>query len=199
MDQADIEHSLAVMTRAGAEAARALFESFGAVTRAVLQANPLPGRERQGCCEIPPACWLPRSLGEISSAACPCGTALVRFHVTNCRPVASTVEIRVPAESDLEIKVTPERATLQPMERRWFTVVATVPEDACRGNAYELLIRVVGCNEHFLRWTVRVAGGASGGCQEVAVDDCPDYVHHWYDHFYCERPCFARMRGSDNR
>jgi hypothetical protein len=21
------------------------------------------------------------------------------------------------------------------------------------------------------------------------VDDCPDYQHHWYDHFYCHRHC----------
>lgn len=198
MDQADLEDSLAVMTRSGTDAARALLESFGTLTRALIQANPLLGQDRRGCCDIPPACWLPRSLGAISSAACPCGTALVRFHVTNCQPVASTVDLRVPADSELEIKVTPERATLQPMERKWFTVVATVPEDACRGDAHELLVWVAGCNEHYLRWTVRVADGASGGCREVSVEDCPDYVHHWYDHFYCQRPCFARQRGPAN-
>jgi hypothetical protein len=21
------------------------------------------------------------------------------------------------------------------------------------------------------------------------VEDCPDLLHHWYDHFYCNRPC----------
>jgi hypothetical protein len=21
------------------------------------------------------------------------------------------------------------------------------------------------------------------------VEDCPDLIHHWYDHFYCPRPC----------
>jgi hypothetical protein len=21
------------------------------------------------------------------------------------------------------------------------------------------------------------------------VDDCPDNIHHWYDHFYCDRGC----------
>jgi hypothetical protein len=82
------------------------------------------------------------------------------------------------------------------MERKWFTVVATVPEDACRGHSYDLLVWVVGCHEHYLRWSVRVAQGDSGGCHEVIVEDCPDYAHHWYDHFYCEHPCFAQERGQ---
>jgi hypothetical protein len=107
------------------------------------------------------------------------------------------VVVRVPAVAGLDLKVTPQQATLQPMERKWFTVVATVSEDARRGETYEALIWVVGCHEHYLRWTVRVAAGASGGCHELEVDDCPDYVHHWYDHFYCRRPCFAEQRTND--
>ena len=27
------------------------------------------------------------------------------------------------------------------------------------------------------------------GASELTVEDCPDLVHHWYDHFYCPRPC----------
>jgi hypothetical protein len=27
------------------------------------------------------------------------------------------------------------------------------------------------------------------GHREVEIFDEPDYVHHWYDHFYCEHPC----------
>jgi hypothetical protein len=27
---------------------------------------------------------------------------------------------------------------------------------------------------------------------EVEIEDCPDLIHHWYDHFYCERPCPSR-------
>jgi hypothetical protein len=26
----------------------------------------------------------------------------------------------------------------------------------------------------------------------VEVEDCPDLIHHWYDHFYCDRPCTDR-------
>lgn len=199
MDQPDVEHSIATITRSGTEAARRLLESWGTLARAVVQANPLLNQRRTGCCEIPPACWLPRSLGEFVNTACPCGTALVRLRVTNCQPVASTVDVRVHTESALDIKVTPQHATLQPMERKWFTVVATVPDDACRGDACEVLVWVAGCNEHYLRWTVRIAEAASGECQEVAVEDCPDYVHHWYDHFYCQRPCFSPKHEPINQ
>jgi hypothetical protein len=26
-------------------------------------------------------------------------------------------------------------------------------------------------------------------CNEVEINDCPDMIHHWYDHFYCHRHC----------
>jgi hypothetical protein len=32
-------------------------------------------------------------------------------------------------------------------------------------------------------------------CREVAVDDNPDYVLHWYDHFYLPRACVG-AQGS---
>jgi hypothetical protein len=50
-----------------------------------------------------------------------------------------------------------------------------------------------GCVEHAVRWTVRVAGRGGDSCNELDIDDCPDYVHHWYDHFYCARPCGHRL------
>jgi hypothetical protein len=36
---------------------------------------------------------------------------------------------------------------------------------------------------------VRVGRLCGASCPEVEVDDCPDNIHHWYDHFYCERGC----------
>jgi hypothetical protein len=194
MDQADLRGPLDVMTRSGVEVTRAVLESFGALARSAAAINPFLTTAQRSCCDIPPACWLPRPLGELTSSACPCGTALIRFRVSNCQPVPASVMVRVPGESGLDIKVTPQQAVLQPMERKWFTVVATVPQDACKGEAYENVLWVAGCNEHYLRWTVRVADGISGGCHEIEVEDCPDYVHHWYDHFYCKRPCFAGQR-----
>ena len=64
------------------------------------------------------------------------------------------------------------------------------------GRPVEVLLWVVGCNTHYLRWIVEPADGISSSCHEVEIDDCPDFVHHWYDHFYCDRPCFAGKAGS---
>jgi len=26
---------------------------------------------------------------------------------------------------------------------------------------------------------------------DIEIEDCPDLIHHWYDHFYCPRPCLG--------
>ncbi len=54
---------------------------------------------------------------------------------------------------------------------------------------------VRGCQLHFLRWTVVVASIGADTFYEVDVKDCPDHIHHWYDHFYCPRPCLEE-RGN---
>jgi hypothetical protein len=35
-------------------------------------------------------------------------------------------------------------------------------------------------------------------CREVDVNDDPDYVLHWYDHFYVTRPCFGALSANTN-
>jgi len=40
-----------------------------------------------------------------------------------------------------------------------------------------------------VRWTIKQTSRGGTCCHEVDIDDGPDYLHHWYDHFYCERPC----------
>ena len=70
------------------------------------------------------------------------------------------------------------------------TVIASlaIPAKAGVGEEREGLIWVRGDRDHVLRWTVRVTSHAGNCCHEVDVADCPDLVHHWYIHFYCERP-----------
>jgi hypothetical protein len=148
---------------------------------------------QRSCCDIPPACWLPRPLGEIRSFVCAGGKASVRIRVTNCQPQASHVEAAfaeaATANNVNPGKVVPEAATVGPMERKSFTASYDVPTDASKGQEIETLLWVRGCNAYYLRWVVEVMENASECCHEIKVDDCPDYVHHWYDHFYCDRPC----------
>ncbi len=83
------------------------------------------------------------------------------------------------------------------MRRESFEATLKIPENTDSGTRYESILWVDGCNQHYLRWTVIVGSTSFDSCHEVRVDDCPDYRHHWYDHFYCARPCLA-PRTSPN-
>jgi hypothetical protein len=75
-------------------------------------------------------------------------------------------------------------------------VCIDIPADAPAGAKHKTIIWVDGCKLHYLIWHVSVGTVGFDSCHEVEVDDCPDYVHHWYDHFYCARPCF-NQRSTD--
>lgn len=144
-------------------------------------------RLHAGCCDIPPPCWVPRPLGECVSHVCPCATACVRLVVTNCDATSRRV-VRVEA-SGPHVKVDPPQLVLTPLERGTVQVCVAVPAEARQGDKIETLVRVRGCREHYLRWTVSVGTLGMDSCHEIEIDDCPDLVHHWYDHFYCHRSC----------
>jgi hypothetical protein len=184
--------SFDALTKAGLSAAESYLKSLGDLARLFMSANPVlqtMQASQRNCCDIPPACWLPRPLGEITSFVCAGGTASLRIRVTNCQPRSSHIEVSF-AEAGSQTKVVPPAATLGPMERKSFNAFYNAPADAAKGHRVETLLWVRGCNAYYLRWIVEVRDNASGSCgHEIVVDDCADYVHHWYDHFYCNRPC----------
>jgi len=141
-----------------------------------------------GCCDVPAPCWMPVELGDLTTHVCAGGTATLRVQVTNCG--LSTRTIRVEAKGDLaSVTVNPDTLSLDSMRHGASLVSITVPADASCGQEFEELIWVHGCRKHFLRWTVKVASRGADCCHEIEVSDCPDLIHHWYDHFYCDRPC----------
>jgi hypothetical protein len=146
-------------------------------------------------CTVPPPCWMPKKLGDVSSYACGCNTVQVCIEVTNCDRAPRLVSVRTDGVQG--VKVSPASATLNPMRRETFEVSFKVPEDVEEGTEFETLIWVEGCHQHVLRWII-VAGKAGLETKhELKVQDCPDYRHHWYDHFYCARPC-SHTRSSTN-
>ena len=146
-------------------------------------------RPAESCgCKIPPPCWAPRSAGEVMSHVCPGGTASIRIRVTNCGATHRDLTIEATGQTT-GVTVTPSSLSLGPMERGFAVASAAMPADAASGQEREVLLWVRGCQQHFLRWTVKVAARGADTCHEVDVKDCPDLIHHWYDHFYCERPC----------
>lgn len=199
MQKSNSQLALDAMTRAALESARIAIDAMGRMADVAVAASPFQTSGNASCCEIPPACWLPRRFGHFESRACPGGTALLRVKVCNCQPRASDIAIRVEGDADIGFKVTPERATIAPMACKRFTVTVSVPEDACKGHSYDFRVWVDGCHHHYARWSVTVGHDASGTCNEAEVEDCPDYVHHWYDHFYCQRGCVARPSTTAGR
>lgn len=139
-------------------------------------------------CHIPPPCWAPQSIGEVCSYVCPGGTATIRLRVTNCGVTRRDINIEAAGKGP-NITITPPNLALGPMEREFVTASLPVPADAPTGQEYEVLVWVRGCQNHYLRWTVKVTSRGASCCHEIEVEDCPDLVHHWYDHFYCDRPC----------
>jgi hypothetical protein len=139
-------------------------------------------------CDIPPPCWMPVSLGDLVTFACAGGTGTLRVRVTNCSNQPRQVQVDT-KQADIPISATPALLTLGPMQRGTFTLTAQLPATAGNGQEFDSLIWVRGCKDYFVRWTVKVASRAVDCCHEMEIDDCPDLIHHWYDHFYCARLC----------
>lgn len=142
-------------------------------------------------CHIPPPCWAPVCVGEVTSHVCPGASASIRIRVTNCDIAPNTIRIEAAGQGS-GVTVTPDSLTLGPMERGVSVVSLTVPATAGSGDVLERLIWIRGCRQHYLRWTVKTSSRGADACHEIEIDDCNDQVHHWYDHFYCPRPCSHR-------
>lgn len=165
-------------------------QSAATLERALRTAS--PQFPRAGACHIPPPCWMPKALGEVVSHVCPGGTATLRIRVRNCSIAPREVRVSVSGKNS-NVKVDPPVLQLFPMERDTSVLSVAMPDDAGAGAEREFLIWVNGCLNHYLSWTVRTAKRGADCCHEVDVEDCQDYVHHWYDHFYCPRPCQPRL------
>lgn len=183
---------------------RSLFDAqyrFGTeILKAVSQAKLLEG---ESCCDIPEPCWMPLDLGEVVSIACPSATAVMRLIITNCDRVPRTISVEAAGDAASFVALDTTPVTLGPKERGVVTATLKIPPDAAINKVFEVLLWVRGSRQHFLRWNVTVSKSGADCCHEVKVEDCPDFVHHWYDHFYCVRPEYYRqpekIRGTKKR
>jgi hypothetical protein len=154
----------------------------------------------ESCCEVPEPCWMPLSLGEVRCALQPGDSGTVCLVVTNGDFRAHAYEFAATGRSSAAVSFSTASATLGPKERIAVTATFKMPEgsleDDCRCIGNEALIWVRGCRDHYLRWMVSEASSVTSCCREIEVDDDPDYVLHWYDHFYLPRPCFGTLATS---
>lgn len=181
----------AVANSSGSRAfADALAALLGAPTQlaSALTSSSSPLRSSSGC-EIPPPCWEPRPIGRCTMVLPPGGSGLVRVRVENCGWSHQLVGITAGGHLAGWLSFEPTTLVLGPQEHASFRVVVRAPDGAKPGAgvAGPLLIR--GCRDHFAQLAVRVGDCAQAPCCDLVVRDCPDHVHHWYDHFYCPRPC----------
>jgi len=143
------------------------------------------------CCEIPEPCWMPVCAGRVTCRLCPGEKGQLRLTVTNEDFVAHAYAATAAGTDAALVTLSPNALKLGPKERGVIEATFTVPSGAGAKTHYDLLIWIEGCQKHYLRWVIDSSGKSERCCHDVAIDDKPNYVVHWYDHFYCPRPCFG--------
>lgn len=147
-------------------------------------------------CHVPPPCWMPQPLGDCTSHVAECKDAKLKVLITNCGRTKETVSVTVSGLPGAT--VTPTPLTLDSLERGRVTIAFSPPDGAAVGSTYDGLVRIHGCREWYMRWTISIGTVGMECAHEIRVDDCPDYLHHWYDHFYCQRPCGTARQTAGN-
>jgi hypothetical protein len=150
---------------------------------------PLPSRSSGCSCEIPPPCWAPQPAGDIKTRACPGDTAVLRLHITNCGAVKRQISVDA---TNKAVAVQPASLTVEPFDEETVVLSLDISASAKKGEQHKTIVWVHGCYLHYVRWRIEVTDTHCSCVDDVDIEDCPDLVHHWYDHFYCDRPCLHR-------
>jgi hypothetical protein len=145
-------------------------------------------------CEIPEPCWMPLPLGERCCQLAPGEKGTLCLVVGNGDFRPHSYQFAATGKSAAHVSFSQAAATLGPKERIAVTATFTLPpgtkaDGDCSCIDHEALIWVRGCRNHYLRWSIDEVACSKPCCHEVVVSDDPDYVLHWYDHFYVARPC----------
>lgn len=197
----DAMDALAAAISTGMRAGRDFFDAvLGPATEALsagVGSAKAFGSTSSGCsCDIPDPCWMPERLPAVRSNVCAGATARVRIRVTNCGLDRRQVILVAQGTGAAAVQIEPKLLSLAPFESGEFTASVTVPGQG--GDGVDVRLWVRGCKDHVVPWTVSVSDSGCSCLHEIALDDCPDLVHHWYDHFYCQSPCYggrARLDG----
>ena len=201
MDMSGVDSALGELVAAQLGLGRELIKALGAVSDLVLAgAKDLRMPGGCGCCDIPEPCWMPKSLGEICCTLVPGDEGEVCLTVVNedFRPHEYAIVPAGPDAGVVDIAGPDRKFVLGPKERRLVSVRVRVPqrdnddrrESCCACDELDLLIWVMGCANHYLRWVIcRDAKKSKPCCHRVTVVDAPDHELHWYDHFHVMRPC----------
>lgn len=180
-------------TQALGNAIAALVETPAQIAAAFV--DNITGRASGGC-EIPSPCWEPRRAGVCRLTLPPGCAGKIRVHVTNCDWTRHVVVVTAGGRMAGWMTIDPTTIVVDPHERATIAVSVRVPDDVKLGQTFSAPIIVRGCNDHYFRVELSVSECSVRASCEVFVEDCPDHIHHWYDHFYCPRPCRHRDPGK---
>lgn len=160
-------------------------------------ANAVAGIGTPGC-TIPPPCWEPRPAGTCKLTLAPGCKGTIRVHVLNCGWDRRVIGVTALGKIAAWLTFQPTTLVVGPQERATFVVTVGVADQVKPGTSLSGPLLVRGCVDHFVRLDVDVAECVDETCCDVTIDDCADNIHHWYDHFYCPRPC-RDIRTQDGK
>lgn len=149
---------------------------------------------REDCCRIPTPCWLPQPSGKCVLTIAPGDSAVIALKVSNCDWVPHTYVVSATGHLAGLLSIMPTTLLLHPLEEQVVHVKVAIPAAALPGMTVIGPILVRGCRIHAVKVVVHVAAATVPAKCTPHVSDCPDNVHHWYDHFYCPRPCLPAVR-----
>jgi hypothetical protein len=145
------------------------------------------------CCEeIPPPCWMPRPLCDVVSYGKTGNETTITFVITNYSMATRTISILTTTPS-AALTFSATELMLGPMARGSLEAKYTFPS-GLPASGTEVLLWIKGCRLHFLRWIIKPGPISADTSYEVSVRDEAEYLHHWYDHFYCPHPCLPDER-----
>lgn len=173
------------MTQSIGDAAAALLAAPLNLGMAV--AHSLSSVRYQRCCEVPPPCWEPRIAGTCEVRAGPECKGSIYLHVSNCDWAAHTIVVTVTGAIAGLVSIVPTTLVVGAQEEATVILTFAPPERPAVLLAGAVFVH--GCNEHVVRVKLGLANGSAATRCDVHINDCPDHMHHWYDHFYCPRPC----------
>lgn len=182
-----------MMQPTGSTSARALGGALAGILEAPAQiaaalAGTLSRRSSSCGCDIPAPCWEPRPAGTCCLDLTPGSSGTIRLHVSNCGWSRQVVAITALGKLAGWMTLSPTTLILDPQERATILVTVHLPDKVPLGQRFSAPIIIRGCRDHFVRVEITVRDCIGPTC-DIVVDDCADNVHHWYDHFYCPRPC----------
>lgn len=141
-------------------------------------------------CDIPPPPWYPKLVSEVYSCVCDGGIASLRLQIVNCGPQAREFSITTtptPRDNYGAVEIEPGKVRVDAVDSAHVVVRLKLSADGPRRFSRKIVVR--GCKTQIICWTIQTHQRGTDACHEVTVTDAPDYVHHWYDHFYCDHSC----------